>query len=391
MIHRAAKLTFLAASLHALVACDGTEPSGQFAPLDYASNPHSAKYDFGQVDEVVNGFMVDYPSVEGVTLAIVRGTEGQIYEAGYGFEPRRISAIASTGKVLSAGVILSLVDDGLLDLDRPIADYLDWGDHHPDVTMRQLLSMMGGLPHLAWYEDQCVPFACECDPAAQLEECGQTVYQDELHWVAPMEQFRYSRWQLAGAVAEVVSQKRWATLVEEKLIQPCGLPHTGYRIGYPEYPEDFRGDPSNIPDTDNPSIGAGAYSNVNDYSKVLLMHLREGSCGAERVLSSDMVRAMQADSVPEGVTLPIWRPHATNYGMGWWKHEDEPGLLIDSGAFGARSLLHPDDDWGAIFIMEDESVHGTELRKRLVPVIRAAIAAAEEDSRRSDARHQQTR
>ncbi|RLB36968.1 MAG: hypothetical protein DRH30_14050 [Deltaproteobacteria bacterium] len=364
-----------------LVGCtDSGSSSDNWAPLDYETNPASAKYDFSAVDEAVADFMADHPEVEGVTLAIVRGGEGQIYEKGYpDFDRDRISLIASTGKVLSAGVILALVDDGLLELDRPIAEYLGWGDYHSAVTMRQILSMMSGLPPSFWISDVCYSFPCECDPATSIQECGRTVFQDESMSIPPGEEFRYTRWQLAGAVAEIVSNMSWAELVRQKLVAPCGLPNTGYRRLFPEYPEVFDGDPANVPETENPGIGGGAYSTVNDYSKVLLMHLRDGLCGQERVLSPEMLQAMQEDLVPEGVVMPSWRPEAINYGMGWWKYEDEPGLLIDSGAYGARAVLHPEEDWGAIMIIETTTDEGHELFKRLVPVIRAALIEAAQD------------
>ena len=372
-------LSVCALGVLSLVGCSdgGGTPEGQdnWAPLDYEANPASAKYNFRAVDDAVGDFMDDYPVVEGVTLAVARGGDGQIYEKGYGdFGRDRISMIASTGKVLSAGVILTLVDDGLLELDRPVAEYLDWGEYHSAVTMRQILSMMSGLPPLFSFGGACYPVPCECDPATSIQECGRTVFQDESESIAPGLEFRYSRWQLAGTVAEVVSKASWAELLRQKLVAPCGLPNTGYRNGaFPEYPDAFDGDPAKLAETENPSLGGGAYTTVNDYSKVLLMHLREGLCGQERVLSPDMVQAMQEDLVPEGVAMPDWRPEAVNYGMGWWKYEDEPGLLIDSGAYGARALLHPDEEWGAIMIIETTSDDGHELLERLVPVIRAAV------------------
>ncbi|MBW2160923.1 MAG: beta-lactamase family protein, partial [Deltaproteobacteria bacterium] len=308
-----------------MASCSETPGSDNWARLDYETNPASAKYDFSVVDEAVADFMADHPAVEGVTLAVVRGAEGQIYEEGYddGVDRDRISLIASTGKVLSAGVILALVDDGLLELDRPIAEYLDWGDYHSAVTMRQILSMTSGLPPSFWIADACYSYPCECDPATSIQACGRTVFQDESLSIPPGEEFLYTRWQLAGAVAEIVSNMSWAELVRQKLVAPCGLPDTGYRRLFPEYPEAFDGDPANLPETENPGLGGGAYSTVNDYSKVLLMHLREGLCGQERVLSPGMVQAMQEDLVPEGVAMPSWRPEAINYGMGWWKYEDE--------------------------------------------------------------------
>jgi len=345
------------------------------------SETSGEKYDFSGVDETVARFMEDYSAVDGVTLAVVRTDEGQIYEKGYGdFDADRISLIASTSKVLSAGIILTLVDDGLLDVDRPVVEYLDWGNYHSTVTMRQILSMMAGLPPLVTSPGVCACLRgpeCQCDPNTSLQECGRTVFQDEGQSITPGETFRYGRWHLAGAVAEVVSGKTWAELVDERLVAPCGLTDTGYtnRGDCPGYPEGFNGDPANAAQTDNPGLAGGAYTTVGDYSKVLLTHLRDGLCGQERVLSSDMVQLMQKDLVPDGAGAfpPVWRPEAINYGMGWWKYEDEPGLLIDSGAFGARAILHPEEGWGAIMIIETTSAEGSELRKRLVPAIREAL------------------
>ncbi len=51
--------------------------------------------------------------------------------------------------------------------------------------------------------------------------------------------------------------------------------------------------------TDNPNIEGGGYANVSDYGKLLLMHLRCGLCGEERVLSEDAVARMQEDRLAE--------------------------------------------------------------------------------------------
>ena len=75
-----------------LVGCDSTSGTGgsggtggndNWVPLDYETNPHSAKYDFSAVDSAVADFMDAY-GVAGLTLAVVRRDAGQIYEKGYG-------------------------------------------------------------------------------------------------------------------------------------------------------------------------------------------------------------------------------------------------------------------------------------------------------------------
>lgn len=345
-----------------------------FLPGCGETEPAPRTYDFTEVDSAVADFLEAYGAygVSGLTLAVVQRDDGKIYEKGYGdFDPDRVSLIRSTGKVLSAGVILTLVDDGLLDLDRPVAEYLDWGDQHASVTTRQLLSMMSGIP-----EGEL----CNTDPTTTLQVCARSIFEDESQSMLPGKAFNYSAdaWQLAGAVAEVVSGRSWAQLVDEKLLKPCGLQNTGYRIFDPSmgYPEDLDGGPASIPPSDNANIGGGAYTSVADYSEVLMMHLRQGRCMEERVLSEAMVQAMQEALVPEGVVLPPWRPEASNYGMGWWWFEEDPPMFVDSGSSGARSVLNPEEGWGAILIIEFNTIVGAIMYEDVVPHIRAAVLAA---------------
>jgi CubicO group peptidase (beta-lactamase class C family) len=352
--------------------------SDNWVPLDYESNPHSAKYDFSAVDSAAERFIASSPAIRGLTLAVVREDQGQIYEMGYGeFERDRTILVASAGKLLAAGVIVALADDGLLELDRPVAEYLDWGDHHPAVTIENLLSMMSGIE--GWPEDN---HPCVHDPTTTVQACGRTVFQNESESVPPGEEYRYSgtAWQLAGAVAEVVSGKSWVDLVDEKLVQPCGLPNTGFLSTDSQlpYPAAFDGDPASWPPSDNPEIGGGAYITVNDYSKVLLMHLHDGRCGEQRVLSSEMVQHMQKDLTPEGVTFPPWTfSPAVSYGLGWFRYEDDPELLIDPGAWGAKAVLHPGEGWAAILLLENNFTVGNTMLVEIVPLIREAILQAE--------------
>ena len=366
-----------------LASCGGSPGIDNSQQPD--AGPEPPAYDFTGVDSVIEAFVAEHAHIAGATLAVVRRGESQIYEQAYGeFELDRVSFIASTGKTLTVVVILTLADEGLIDMDRPVAEYLGWGDHQPGVTMRHILSMMSGIPAPSsgdfddWFEDPC-----RRDPTTTLQDCARTVFQDETRTIPPMQEFRYSgaSWQIAGAVAEIVTGQPWAVLVERWLASPCGLNATGYgnNGGTNAYPSDFDGDPDSLPETANPSLGGGAYSTVNDYSKVLLMHLHDGLCGDVRVLSEASVEAMQEDLVPDGVAMPIWRYEAINYGMGWWKYENEPTLLIDPGAYGARAYLDPEEGWGAIVILEARTVDGRALREALVPAIRAAAGAAKED------------
>jgi CubicO group peptidase (beta-lactamase class C family) len=371
----------LALGVMPLLGCsDGADNS---APLEYETNPYSAKYDFSEVDAAMEDFVETWPRVEGVTIGVVRKDEGQIYEKGYGtFVRDRVSLIGSVTKPLTAGVILSLVDDGLLELDRPVAEYVDWGDHHPGVTVELILSQMSGIKGLPVLQRECV-----WDLESTVQACGQEVFQDESMSIPPNEEFRFSgdAWHLAGAIAEVVSGKTWMELVTERLLTPCGLPNTGF-VNFGDhppdaYPEDFDGQNPPSP-KNNPFVAGGVYTTVNDYSKVLLMHLNGGVCGhvtPTQVLSPEMVQLMQQDHVPEGVDLPTWRPEAVNFGLGWWRFEFEGDtrLMAISGLWGARAYLHQDANWGAIVILEAGGEEAVFMYQTVIPLIHAAVTAAD--------------
>ena len=61
----------------------------------------------------------------------------------------RVSLLASSSKMITAGVLLHLADDGLLDMDAPVADVVDWGAGNPTITPAQLRVEQLGSPRPA--------------------------------------------------------------------------------------------------------------------------------------------------------------------------------------------------------------------------------------------------
>lgn len=80
--------------------------------------------------------------IPGLSIAVVR--DGKVVLAaglGYADPERQIPAtadtpyrIASTTKPIAAAVALKLVEDGVLDLDRPMSEYSDWADFCADFS-----------------------------------------------------------------------------------------------------------------------------------------------------------------------------------------------------------------------------------------------------------------
>ncbi|MDW3218602.1 MAG: serine hydrolase [Acidimicrobiales bacterium] len=338
--------------------------------------PEPSARDFSAISPIVESFLAEN-DLNGAGLIVVERDEGIIHEDYWGeFSEDRVSLIMSTSKMVSAGVLMHLDDEGALDVDAPIADLAPWAADHPDITAAQLVSNSSGLVGLAGALDGGADFLCQYNFATTLQACAETLLTttiDDEDTVPPDTEFRYGggQWQVAGAVAELASGKSWNELVDEIYVEPCGLENFGYTSPWVplgasfEYP-DWDGDLSLLPPTDNPNMEGGVYTTARDYAELLLMHLRDGMCGDTQVLSPDALAQMHENRTGRVYDSPV------GYGMGWWT-DAAAGRITDPGAYGAVSWLQLDDGFGAYMVIEDSSVVGNQLAGLLYGPVEEAV------------------
>ena len=360
-----------------------TQAPAETSPSTEPSDDAAAVYDFSAIEPIVADF-VDERGLNGAGLIVVDADDGVVHEGYWGeFSADRISLVASSSKMITAGVLLRLQDDGLLDIDAPVADIAELGAGNPDITPAQLLSNSSGLVGLG-PNPAYTPYVCQFLPNGDIEDCGAAVFEtldDDGDIVPPDTEFRYggAQWQVAGAVAETVSGMTWAELIDEIYVEPCGLEALGFNNHFTQigsgfdYPVDFGGDPSILIATDNPNMEGGAYVTTGDYAKLLLMHLRGGMCGDNQVLSQDALDAMHADRIAAAYDGSAG--DGTGYGMGWWV-DRETGLISDGGAYGSVPWLDLDEGYGAYLVIEADSGTGGELAALLEDVVDDAINSA---------------
>ena len=129
--------------------------------------------------------------------------------------------IASISKLIMALAVLKLVDEGEVDLDRDVSDYLGWklrSPHHPDapVTLAHLLMHRAGLSDAGGYS---IPLGASL--AAKLA--------DPAAWRAvgkPGEaEFQYANLgsPVVATVLEAASGERYDRLVERLIFKPLGV------------------------------------------------------------------------------------------------------------------------------------------------------------------------
>lgn len=339
-------------------------------------------FDFRAVDDTVAAFVED-EGLNGAGLIVVHRDHGVIHHEHWGvYDEDRVSLIASSSKMVTAGVLLHLQDDGLIDLDAPIVDSVEWGAGNPEITTAQLLSNSSGLLGLLSVN----PYGCMWDSDTTLQACAaeiMTTDADDADVVPPDSEFRYggAQWQVAGGVAEAVSGKTWAELIDEIYVEPCGLEVFGYDNHYDQiqlsgfaHPAGFDSNPEQLSGSANPNMEGGAYSNTGDYGALLLMHLRDGMCGDVQVLSPEALAFAHGDRIAETYGGDAWDP-STGYGLGWWVDRDN-GHISDGGAFGSTPWLDLEDGYGVLVLTESTSGTSGTLADQIRPLVDDAIADA---------------
>jgi CubicO group peptidase (beta-lactamase class C family) len=161
--------------------------------------------------------------VPGVSIAIVQ--KGRIaWAQGFGVRDARdrvpvttatVFEAASMSKPILALVAIQLIQEGRLDLDRPLVDYLGH-DYLPDqpeqrrITARMALTHRTGLPN--WrigYSDLDGPLAVELPPGAEYTYSGEGILF------------------LQRAIERITAQPL-EQLSEDRLFAPLGLSHTSF-------------------------------------------------------------------------------------------------------------------------------------------------------------------
>ncbi|MEM9200960.1 MAG: serine hydrolase domain-containing protein [Actinomycetota bacterium] len=346
--------------------------------------PAEPVFDFSGVDPVIEGLIADH-DLNGAAIVFVHRDLGVIGERFWGvYDADRISLIASSSKMVAATILLALDDAGELDIDAPIADYLPYAADHPEITTAQLLSNSSGLPGLL-ATTGFPSYLCAFTHTGTLQECAETILttpEDDDAVNTPDTEFDYGgvQWQIAGAVAEAASGRSWTELVDDLIVQPCGLDVFAFNNAFSQvqtagfdHPPGFDNNPEVLVASENPNIEGGGYSNVTDYAQLLLMHLRGGACGDNQIVSPDALARMHGDRIAEVYGGDAASDPGTGYGMGWWI-DRETGYISDAGAFGSLPWLDLEDGYGAFLLTESSSGLTSPLGLVLQPIVDAAIA-----------------
>lgn len=307
-------------------------------------------------------------------------------ELGNMSEDTMLNPVWSASKMVSSILINKLADEGLLNIDTPVNEYIDWWtkdgkDPRSKVTLRHLLSMTAGFgSDLFGMHGEA---SCEFSPVSQ-EECAKTLYEKFYgkvengmveDWghpgviddVNPGDFFLYgeSSWVLAVYIAETVTGKTWRELFTEYVGTALGLDES---CNY----NSMAGEGMVI------DGGASLHCNAKEYEKILMAYFNE-----ELVSATTMKDMESAVTNTLGATLPAGNAFINpvafgvpvNYGLGVWVSDKFVQSVGMDGVTPYIDRRDPENEfWGLVF-REQGDLQGMETSLSALAQVAEASAA----------------
>lgn len=337
--------------------------------LCFAAGVASAQTSFEGFDSFAQQVLKDWNCV-GFAVAVIQ--DGKVtYAKGFGHRDlkgdlpvtsKTLFAIGSSTKSFTVTSLGVLVDQGKLDWDKPVREYLpDFQMMDPfateRMTPRDLVTHRSGLPRhdRMWLNS---PFT------------RQEIFE-RLRYLEPNKDFRTTfqyqnlMFMTAGYLAGHVAGMPWEDHVRKVILEPLGMSSTNFSVNemqkspdhsqpYTVVKEQIREMPFRNIDTIGPA--GSINSDVEDMAKYVTMHMQHGK-GIISLKNSNAMQSPQmsiAGPSPENKELG-----AQSYGMGFFLTSYRGHYLVHHGGnidgFSALVTFMPQDNIGMIILSNQNS------------------------------------
>jgi len=278
-------------------------------------------------------------------------------------------SLASVTKPITSTALMTLVERGEIDLDRPIDDYLGQHklraplDHANEATVRRVANHTAGLPkHYQFFYDDI-----NITPPSQEE----FIQRHGLLVTVPGEIFVYSNigYALLEYAIERVSGMSFAAFLTTEIFEPLRLRgispvecvqqadaavryHDGHQV--PFYDFAHRG-------------ASSVFMSAHDLVRFGIFHLNGWVDGqARRDLRQDSLQTMLASPVSTGAPLP----EKSHYGLGWTLGEKHGlrrfGHTGSMPGVAARLFMYPQENIAIAILANAETPRLDEVEDRIV-------------------------
>jgi CubicO group peptidase (beta-lactamase class C family) len=322
--------------------------------------------------------VMDVWKVPGVAVGVIY--KGNVILAeGYGYRDvekmlpanrHTIFAIGSSTKAFTTLTMGILVDEGKLDWEQPVKNYLpDFEMYDPYVsehmTPRDLVIHNSGLPRhdSMWYGSK---------------RTRKELY-DVLHYLEPSKGFRSAyqyqnlMYMTAGYLVGRITKSSWEEVVQKRILDPLGMTSTNfsvnvsqksdnYALPYEEEEEKIKQVPfySGFSDVHANFGPAGSISsNITDMLKWVKLHLQEGKWNDLQIINKSTLQQIHTPQIIAGGTVAkllgdFKEFSCPTYGMGWFIHHFRGHKILHHGGnidgFSAMVSFMPENKSGVVVL-----------------------------------------
>lgn len=279
-----------------------------------------------RLDEYIERHMRD-AGAPGMTLALA-GRNGPVRVSTYGFADTKAGArvapgtmfeVGSISKSFAAVALLQMLDEGRVDLHRPVVEYLPWlklEQRHGAVTAHHLLSHTSGLPGAPLLPESL---------AVGLET-----------FFKPGEKFVYSNigYLILGQLIETLDRRPFADALAARVLKPLGMNESsplisnslrprmavGYAPEFEDRPFPYLGRLAEAAWVEVDTAAGGVASTAPDMVAYLRMLLNRGAAPSRRLISEQSFGLLTKPAVKAP-----FRGEEASYAYGLWVSQNKEG------------------------------------------------------------------
>ncbi|MHB1056707.1 MAG: serine hydrolase domain-containing protein [Rhodanobacter sp.] len=292
-------------------------------------------------------YMIQRGDVAGGVISVVK--DGKLlFARGYGYADlakrtpvspdNTLFRPGSTSKLFTWTAVMQQVEQGRLDLDRDVNEYLDFKipsrDGRP-VTLRQLMT------HTAGFEDTARGLLPRKPEDVNLERYLKTHIPARIF--APGEIVAYSNYGcgLAGYIVQRVSGEGFDDYVRKHIFEPLGMHHSSFAMPLPPqlaplmakgYKSASDGKPQPFELVDPAPAGALS-SSATDMANFMIAQLQGGRFGDARILQQATAELMHSRQYTAA-------PGLNGFDLGFYQEDRNGQRIIGHG--GDTIVFHSD-------------------------------------------------
>lgn len=308
--------------------------------------------------------------IPGMAVAIVN-KDSILFSKGYGYanlnkrtkvDGNTLFAIASNSKAFTASAIAQLVEQGKLNWNDKVVDYLPYYRLYDDyttqnMTIEDLLCHRNGLKT---FSGDLLWFATNKSPEAIIaaQQYLKPVYGFRT-------QFGYSNisFLTAGKIIEQVTDTTWANYVSTHFLTPLNMNRTltstrqiknTSNVATPYFYENGQNHELQWSNWDNVAPAGALISSVNDYANWLIMNLNKGRFNNTRFFSEPTFENLTTSRINFPVATNSEKVHFKSYGLGWFLQDYQGYKIVGHGGgydgMISKSTFVPEKGIGVIVL-----------------------------------------